>query len=369
MKQSFVEVSLPALAANIGAMRKALKPSTEIMFVVKANAYGHGAGSVSRRAAECGVKWFAVAYAQEAVELRESVREANILVLGVDEPSDVPVLLNEKIVPIVVSERHARALGDAARRLGRRLAVHLKIDTGMGRLGFAWESAAQIIAGLGPDSGLDIQGICTHFAAVKPTNLAGARAQLDRFVSVCQAVEKHLGRKLFKHVSSSRAFLYVGDWDLDAIRPGIALYGYGARSTHVRIRTQPILQWKTFVAQVKPVPANSPIGSYGSFVTPAPTNIAVLSVGYADGYNRLLGNKGCVLIRGRRRPVVGRVSMNWVTVDVGPDTDVREGDEVVLIGSQGHESIWADEMATLCGTIAYEILTDINAGLERVYVG
>ncbi len=369
MKRSFVEVSLSALAANIGTMRKALKPSTEVMFVLKANAYGHGAGSVARRAAECGVRWFAVAYTQEAVELRQSVRDANILVLGVAEPSDVPVLLNEKIVPIIVSERHARALGDAARRLGRRLAVHLKIDTGMGRLGFACDSVAQVVAGLEPDSGLDIQGICTHFAAVKPTNLAGARVQLDRFATVSQAVEKHLGRKLFKHVSSSRAFLYVGDWDLDAIRPGIALYGYGARGSHVRIRTQPILQWKTFVAQVKPMPANSPIGYYGSYVTPAPTNIAVLSVGYADGYNRLLGNKGCVLIRGRRRPVIGRVSMNWVAVDVGPETDVREGDEVVLIGSQGNASIWADEIATLCGTIAYEILTDIHAGLERRYVG
>jgi alanine racemase len=169
-------------------------------------------------------------------------------------------------------------------------------------------------------------------------------------------------------VSSSRAFLYVNEWDFDGIRPGIALYGYGAGSTHVRIHTHPILQWKSYVIQVKPVPANTPIGYYGSYVTSAPTNIATLCVGYADGYNRLLSNKGHVLIRAQRRPIVGRISMNWVTVDVGSDTDVVEGDEVVLIGTQGSESIWADELAVLCGTIPYEILTDVNVGIERLYV-
>lgn len=368
MKRSLVEINLEVLAENIRSMQKVLKPSTEIMFVVKANAYGHGIGPVARRAVECGVKWFAVAYVQEAVEMRKAVCDANVLVLGVVDPSDVPVLLDQGIIPIVVSEKQTLALGEVAKRLGRRLVVHLKIDTGMGRLGFAWETAAEILGRFGPDSGLDIQGVCTHFATVKPTNLVSAQTQLQHFAAVAQSVENQLGRKLFRHVSSSRAFLYVDEWDCDGIRPGIALYGYGARSSHVRIKTQPILQWKSYVVQVKPVPANTPIGYYGSYVTPAATNIATLCVGYTDGYNRLLSNKGCVLIRGRRRPVVGRVSMNWVTVDVGPNTDVCEGDEAVLIGAQGGESIWADEMATLCGTIPYEILTDINAGLERVYI-
>ena len=368
MKQSLVEVDLGVLADNIHAMRKALKSSTEIMFVVKANAYGHGVGPIARRAVECGVNWFAVAYLREALELRKTVRDASVLMLGVADPADVAVLLDQRIIPIVVSENHARSLNEVARPLGRRLPVHLKIDTGMGRLGFAWESAAQVIGQFEPDSGLDIQGICTHFAAVKPTNLTAAKTQLHHFMTVAQAIESRLGRRLFRHVSSSRAFLYVNEWDFDGIRPGIALYGYGARSTHVRIKTQPILQWKSYVIQVKPVPANTSIGYYGSYVTSAPTNIATLCVGYADGYNRLLSNKGHVLIRAQRRPIVGRISMNWVTVDVGSDTDVVEGDEVVLIGTQGSESIWADELAVLCGTIPYEILTDVNAGIERLYV-
>jgi alanine racemase len=368
MKQSLVEVNLSVLADNIRSMRKVLRPATEIMFVVKANAYGHGVGPVALRASECGVRWFAVAYVQEALKLRHVVQSGQVLVLGVAGPEDVPALLEKNIIPIVVSERHARCLGEAAKRLGKQLPVHLKIDSGMGRLGFAWETAVDTVGIFAADSGLDIRGICTHFAAVKPTNLASAKVQMDRFNSVTQAVENRLGRKLFKHVSSSRAFLYVSEWDCDGIRPGIALYGYGARSTHVRIKTQPILQWKSYVVQVRKMPAGAPIGYYGSYVTPAATSIATLCVGYTDGYNRLLSNKGCVLIRGRRCPVVGRVSMNWLTVDVGPDTDVCEGDEAVLIGTQGSESIWADEMATLCGTIPYEILTDINAGLERVYV-
>jgi len=368
MKRPLVEVNLGVLADNIRSMRRALKPSTEIMFVVKANAYGHGVGPVARRAVECGVKWFAVAYVQEAMELRKAVRDASVLVLGVADPADVAVLLDQRIIPIVVSETHARSLSEAARQLGRRLPVHLKIDTGMGRLGFAWETAAQVMSQFEPDSGLDIQGICTHFAAVKPTNLAAAKTQLRHFVAVAQTVESRLGRRLFRHVSSSRAFLFVNEWDFDGIRPGIALYGYGARGAHVRIKTQPILQWKSYVIQVKSVPANTPIGYYGSYVTPEPTNVATLCVGYADGYNRQLSNKGHVLIRARRRPIIGRISMNWVTVDVGPDTDVTEGDEVVLIGTQGSESIWADELAILCGTIPYEILTDVNAGIERLYV-
>ena len=238
----------------------------------------------------------------------------------------------------------------------------------MGRLGFAWEDAAQQASVLLPNPGLDIRGICTHFAAVKPTNLASAEQQMGRFSSVASAVERLAGRKLFRHVSSSRALLYVDDWDMDGVRPGIALYGYGTKGSNVRINTFPVLQWKTRVIQVKSVPANFPVGYYGSYITPAPTKIATLSIGYADGYPRLLSNKGCVLIRGRRCPVVGRVSMNWVTIDVGLESEVAVGDEVALIGEQGAESIWADDLAHLCQTIPYEILTDINPTLERRYI-
>jgi alanine racemase len=368
MKHSWVEVNLGVLEENIRNVRTALRRS-EIMFVVKANAYGHGLVPVANRAAAVGVKWFAVAYLQEAIPLRQALPDADILILGVVAPADVAVLMEKRIAPIVVSEQQGCELGSAAKALGRRLPVHLKIDTGMGRLGILWDDADRVIERLSREPGLDIQGMCTHFATVKPSNLASAKAQAERFAGACAAGERCVGRKLFKHASSSRAFLYVHGWDFDAVRPGIALYGYGANNASVRVRTCPILQWKTNVVQVKRLPASFPVGYYGAYVTPVATCVATLCVGYADGYPRLLGNKGHVLIRGRRRPVVGRISMNWVTVDVGPDTDVREGDEVVLMGEQGGEKIWADELAALCQTIPYEILTDINPMLDRKYTG
>jgi alanine racemase len=368
MNGSWVEVDLSALDENVRNVRAGLRHGSEIIFVVKANAYGHGAAAVAARAARAGVRWFGVAYLHEALVVRDAAPDANILILGVVEPKDVPILIEKRIVPIVASEAHGLGLGAAAVAMGGRLSVHLKIDTGMGRLGILWDEAERVVEKLSREPGLDIQGICTHFATVKPSNLAAARSQAERFAAVCAAAERCAARKLFKHVSSSRAFLYVHGWDYDAVRPGIALYGYGARTASTRVRTRPILQWKTRVVQVKSLPANFPVGYYGAYVTPVPTCVATLCVGYADGYNRLLGNKGHVLIRGRFWPVVGRISMNWVSVDVGAGTDVREGDEVVLLGEQGGEHIWADELATLCQTIPYEILTDINPMLERRYV-
>ena len=368
MKQAWVEVNLSTLESNIRSLASVLRDPTSLMFVVKANAYGHGLVPISRCAAQAGVKWFAVAYLQEAIALRQVLPDVHVLVLGVVDPSDVPLLLRERIIPIVVSAEHGRRLGAASVAAGGRLPVHLKIDTGMGRLGFGWDSAAAEIESIVRDPGLDVQGICTHFAAVRTTNMTSARLQMDRFAEVAAAADRIAGRRLLRHVSSSRAFLYVEDWDFEVVRPGIALYGYGTGGDHVRAKTEPLLQWKTVISQVRSVPAGFPVGYYSSYITPVPTRLAVLSVGYADGFPRLLSNKGHVLIGGRRCPVVGRVSMNWITADLGPDSSAREGDEVVLIGRQGTEAIWADEMAKICGTIPYEILTDINAALERKYV-
>jgi alanine racemase len=212
---------------------------------------------------------------------------------------------------------------------------------------------------------LEVTGLCSHFAAVEPKANDTAQAQFKRF----EAASRQLPRDVFRHISSSRAMLFHKEWDLDGVRPGIVLYGYGSSESGMRVRSQPVLQWKTSVVQVKAVPAGSKVGYYGTHTTQAPTRLATLAVGYADGYLRTLSNRGQVLIRGRRRKVVGRVSMNWLTVDVGDDQAVREGDEAVLLGEQGGEAIWADELARQCRTIAYEILTGINAAIERTYTG
>jgi alanine racemase len=367
---SWVEVDAGRLRANAEAIQGSLA-GADLMAVVKADAYGHGLGPAAAALAGGGVARFAVAYPAEALAVRRAVPDARqILVLGVAQTADVPHLLANRITPVVVSSSHARALADAAAAAGGRLGVHLKLDTGMGRLGFICPAETeQAVAVLGLP-GLSVEGVCTHFSMVEPVKKpTAARSQTDKFRQAVGVIEAAAGRRLFRHMSSSRAALLLPDCDQDAVRVGIALYGYGASEEDQRFATAPVLSWKSRVIQVKAVPAGFAVGYYASYKTPAPADIAVISCGYTDGYQRHLGNKGQVLIGGKRRPVVGRVSMNWIAADLGADSGVRPGDEVVLIGRQGGEEIWADELARHCSTIPYEILTGISRQIERRTVG
>ena len=367
---SWVEVDLKKLRGNVEAIRSSLG-GTELMVVIKSDAYGHGLEAVAAALGRAGVARFAVAYAAEASAVRAAAPEAKlVLVLGAARPADVPKMLRDRIAPVVVSAEHARALSDAAAAAGGRLGVHVKLDTGMGRLGFVCPAEIEQAAGVARLPGLEVQGVCTHFAMVEPEKKpTAAKGQAEKFRQAVPIIEAAAGRRLFRHMSSSRAALLLPECDHDAVRVGISLYGYGAAEKDKRFATAPVLSWKSRVMQVKKVPAGFAVGYYGSYKTAAPTELATISCGYADGYQRHLGNKGHVLIGGKRRPVVGRVSMNWISADLGPDSGIRAGDEVVLIGEQGGESIWADELAKHCGTIAYEILTGISRQIERRYLG
>ena len=367
---SWVEVDLKKLRGNVEAIRSSLG-GTELMVVIKSDAYGHGLEAAAAALGRAGVARFAVAYAAEASVVRAAAPEAKlVLVLGAARPADVPKMLRDRIAPVVVSAEHARALSDAAAAAGGRLGVHVKLDTGMGRLGFVCPAEIEQAAGVARLPGLEVQGVCTHFAMVEPEKKpTAAKGQAEKFRQAVPIIEAAAGRRLFRHMSSSRAALLLPECDHDAVRVGISLYGYGAAEKDKRFATAPVLSWKSRVMQVKKVPAGFAVGYYGSYKTAAPTELATISCGYADGYQRHLGNKGHVLIGGKRRPVVGRVSMNWISADLGPDSGIRAGDEVVLIGEQGGESIWADELAKHCGTIAYEILTGISRQIERRYLG
>lgn len=369
MNGPWVEIHLGTLAENIRRVRGELRPGTDVFFVVKANAYGHGAVPVAERAFQAGVQGFAVAYVREALELRARLPSARILLLGMAQPEDVPLLCEQGITPVVTGVEHARALA-AAVGTRKSLPVHLKIDTGMSRLGIPWEAAVEVARAITQLPALAVEGLCTHFATIQPDNPRQAELQFERFAGVRTVVEIVVRRRLFCHVSSSLPYLFKKEWDFDAVRPGILLYGYESVSgTLDRAVTRPILQWKTQAIQVKTVPAGTPVGYGGTFVTERATDIVTLSAGYADGYPRSLSNCGQVLLGGRRRPVAGRVSMNWITVDAGPECGIQAGDEAVLLGEQGGASIWADEIAAQCGTISYEILTGIHASTERRYRG
>ncbi|HMP88686.1 MAG TPA: alanine racemase [Kiritimatiellia bacterium] len=368
MNRMWVEIDLRQLEHNIRQVQAALGPETKLVFVIKANAYGHGLREVARHAFQCGINWFAVAYLQEALIVREVAPDASIIILGATAPDEVKQLAENSIIPILVDESHAALLSDAANNLGCKIDAHLKIDTGMGRFGVPWINAVHAFREIDRLPGLRLTGICTHFASVEIARPSLGPDQVERFQSIADEISKFCDRPLMRHVSSSRAFQCFPQWDFDAVRPGIILYGYGARDAGLRVVTQPVLQWKTRVMMVKKVPANTPVGYYSSYATPKETCIATIAAGYADGYHRLLGNRGFALIHGRRYPVVGRVSMNWITLDIGPDSPAQPGDEVVLIGSQGNEHFWADEMARMARTIAYEMLTSIDSTVERIYV-
>lgn len=367
---SWVEVDLGRLRANAAAIQAAVG-RTGMIAVVKADAYGHGLAPVAAALAGAGVTRFAVAYVAEAEAVRTAVPDAElVLVLGAAEPAEVPRMLAGHITPVVVSAGHGRALSTAAQAAGGRLGVHIKLDTGMGRLGFVCPAETAAAAATACLPGLEVRGVCTHFSMVEPEKKPmAARGQFEKFRQALPALEAAAGRRLFRHLSSSRAALLLPECDHDAVRIGISLYGYGAAEAGRRFATVPVLQWKARVLQVKKVPAGFAVGYYASYRTPGPTELATISCGYTDGYQRHLGNKGHVLIGGKRRPVVGRVSMNWISADLGPDSGVQAGDEVVLIGAQGGERIWADEIAKHCNTIAYEILTGISRQIPRRYPG
>jgi len=365
MTHSWVEIDLGRLKENVRSLRRSIPEQVSIIFVVKANAYGHGLEPVALAAAEAGISWFAVAYLEEAMCLRKVLPDVNILVIGVLEPGDVQAALENRILPIVANLDHGEALAAEARKQSVVLPVHLKVDTGMGRLGIQWDDVEASVAVLQQAGGLRFSGVCSHFASVDPGSPESAGEQVRKFHHAL----RFMPAGVFRHLSSSRAALYFPEWDFDGVRQGIVLYGYGADDPKGRFHTRPILQWKTRIVQIKSVPAGYNIGYVGTHKTEYPTRIATLAVGYADGYNRALSNRGDVLVRGRRCAVVGRVSMNWVTIDLGSDSDAQVGDEVVLIGEQGDDAIWASELSKICRTIPYEILTSINASLERRFRG
>lgn len=359
---AWVELDLEVLCRNVAAIRAVLGGNTEIIQVVKANAYGHGMTAVARKAFDCGVRWFLVARMDEAVTLRDAIPDARILLLGAVWPEDLAEVRRSRIVPVLVSEEQARLLAAKARESGAPLACHVKIDTGMGRFGFPWEQAPGMMSRLRQEGGLDICGIAMHFASAGKMGDAFAAVQAGRFEQVIAGCREQGLDKLFRHIANSAAFAMNPDWDMDGIRMGILTYGYGGRRGAARVQTRPFLQWKTRVIQVKQVPTGYPVGYLSTHVTETPTWLATIDVGYSDGFSRLMSNKGEVLVRGNRARVVGRVTMNFTTIDVGPGGGVAVGDEVVLIGQQGDQSLWADELARWCQTIPYEILTNIRSG-------
>ena len=357
-----------ALRWNLAQIRNKVGPKVKILSMVKANGYGHGAAAASRTLGTAGGDAFGVATLEEAVELREAGIQTPIIVLAGVYPNQIEQFLAHSLTPVVHEVVGLKQLEDAAQRLGATLNVHVKIDTGMGRLGFLAAEADCWIPELKKLRALKLEGIFSHFSHAESVQGDYTRKQLEIFTGVVENFRRQNITLPLVHLANSAATITLPAAYFDMVRPGIMLYGvYPSPEMASQISLKPVLTWKTRILQLKKVPPESSI-SYGqTFITKRESMIATLPIGYADGYQRLLSNRGQILVRGQRAPVVGKVCMDLTMIDVTDIRNVQQGDEVVLLGRQGDAEISADEMATWANTISYEILTSIGARVPRIH--
>lgn len=370
MSPTWAEVDLDAIAHNVQTLRRAA--GVPVMAVVKADAYGHGAVPVARAALAAGAEWLAVARVEEGLALRAAGIRAPVLVLGWAPPEAAAAAVRHDLRLTVFDDHTRAAVAAAARQEGAIARVHVKVDTGMGRLGLpGWdpERAAATALLAAADPHLQVEGIYTHFARADEPDPEPTRQQLARFRQVLDRLSRRGLRPPLVHAANSAAALRFPEARYDLVRPGIALYGLdpypdGARAHGLR----PALRWVARVEQVRRLPPGWGV-SYGhTYVAGEATTVAVLAAGYADGYPRALSNRGHVLVRGRPARVLGRVCMDHVIV--GPvDPDLRPGEEAVLIGAQGGEVVRAEDLAAWAGTIPYEVVSRIGPRVPRRYCG
>ena len=370
MRTTKAVINLCNLDHNVKELIKLLKPGTSFMAVVKANAYGHGAYVVSSQALKSGASCLGVATAEEGAELREAGIKAPILVLGGIDISDVETVSQFDLDQCVFSTDLLDGLNKEGIKRGKRINIHIKIDTGMNRIGISRvEELARFLKEAKELSNLRLDGIFTHFATADEADRTFTREQLERFTEMLNIVKKHNLQPKWVHAANSAAILVSPDTHFNLVRAGISMYGYypSSEMDKTQVSLLPVMQWETRILCVKEVNQGESI-SYGrTFYAPTPMRIATLPIGYADGYKRILSNKGHVLIAGVKAPVVGRICMDQMMVDVTHIPQAKPNDAVILLGMQHDASIDADYLANLCDTISYEILTSVSVRVRRIY--
>ncbi len=374
----WAEIDLGAIAHNVRELKNITRDGARFIAVVKADGYGHGAAEVARTALAAGADMLAVARIDEGIALRQAGFEEPILVLGPTFPAHAEGLVTHHLTQSVTGLAAARALDEVARRCGGTLPVHLKVDSGMGRLGLIPDERRQDtsrppveeVAAITRLPGLQLKGVFTHFATADEQDKRYAHRQFSIFSSFLETLAKAGIDCGLRHAANSAALIDLPETHLDAVRPGIALYGlYPSREVdHARANLQPALALKTRLLQVKAVPAGFQV-SYGlTWEAPRATIIGTVAAGYADGIQRRLSNRGVMLVNGRRASIVGRVCMDLIMLDLGPDATAAAGDEVVIIGRQGTETISAEDVADLLGTINYEVVFTNATRVPRKYL-
>ncbi len=363
------EIDLAALRHNLQQVKKRIG-RREILAVIKANAYGHGAVPIAQFLVGKGssaVSLLGVAYLEEAVQLRKAGITHPILLMTGCPIDQIPEIVRYQLTPLLFDSDSLIALSRYAARRGKRVNVHIKLDTGMGRLGVPISEALPFIQTAVSHEGIQVEGVLTHFAEADLKDLSFARHQLEALQQIWTALQKAKIKIPYCHLANSAAIMHFSPAHFNLVRPGLMLYGYSPLEEESRISLKPILQLRARVIALKKVPAGTSI-SYGrTFYTQRESLIATVSIGYADGYPRLLSNRGMMIAKGRRVPVVGRVCMDMTMLDVTEVPALRVGDWVTVIGEEGSEAVWADELARLAETIPYEILCGIGERVPRVY--
>jgi len=366
---TWAEIDLDAIEYNVKAFKRHVGQAVEVIAVVKANAYGHGAVQVARAALAAGATRLAVHRAIEGVEIRKAGIQAPILVMGYTPPSGADLVVRWKLTPSLMTIEFAQALSVQAEAQGVHIPVHVKVDSGMSRYGLMPPEVPGFMQSLRQLPGIKLEGLFTHFATADWADQTYIRQQLAVFKDVIRELEGSGIHVPLIHAANSAATMALPEAHFNAVRPGVALYGMDPSSEWPPVfEIRPALMLKSLVSRVRELPAGAGV-SYGrTFITHKATLTALVPVGYGDGYHRVLSNKGSVLIGGKRAPIIGRICMDQFVVDISHFPGVRQDDEVVLVGRQGEEVIRAEEVAALAGTINYELTTSLLPRVARVYL-
>ena len=370
-RPSWVEINLGNLKHNCGIVRSIVGEQVKIAAVVKANGYGHGVIEVSKACLEAGADYLSVAILSEAIVLREAGMTCPILILGWTPEEGYDLAIMQDIRMTVYNLEEARVLNQRALELGKKAKVHLKVDTGMSRLGFqADETGFTIAEEILQMEGIEVEGLFSHLSKGDEYDKTFALEQLEQFHAFANRLEHKTGVRIpIYHMGASSCIIDIPEGHLDMVRPGIMLYGYQpSDQMHHKPDLKPVLTWKSRVAHIKTLPAGRLIGYNGTYELKQDTLVATIPVGYADGYNRMLSNKGYVICRGKKLPVIGRICMDQFMVDATQIPDMQLGDEVILLGESDGVSITVPEMARYWGTIVHEVICSIAERVPRIYV-
>ena len=365
-------VSLDAIAHNFEEMRKNIAADTKIMAVIKADGYGHGAQAIAMLIHDYPYIWgFAVATPEEAIELRNSGVTKPVLILGLVFEEYFPELISRDISLAVADLSMAEKLNQEASRQDKRVHIHLALDTGMSRIGFADnEESVEEVRKINGLENVRIEGMFTHFARADEKDKAPAKVQLRRYLDFSELLEKAGIKIPLRHCSNSAGIIRMPEANLNIVRAGITIYGIYPSSQVERdiVKLTPAMELISHVTFVKDIPAGTAVSYGGTFVAEKPVRVATVPAGYADGYPRSLSGRGWVLIRGKRAPILGRICMDQFMVDVTDIPEVKPGDKVVLIGKDGKEEISMEEFGDLSGRFSYEFACCIGKRVPRVYI-